>query len=456
VTTPVAVAGAVAFVLAMAVLAGAVSFVVAVVYRWWGRVRVPEGVALLVGVTAVALVLNTQQTLMQFIDSGDGVDVWRASRTVATFAASSVVADLGRRVGDRIADGAFEDRGYMRLDRELAQVVTAGGRVVRVDLPETVEDIDGYDPVPVASTAEFAGASFVFPRRVTVGELADRIRARLQDDYGVGHVEVDVTADGEVTHLAVGAREAGLSPTLTPGTVAVAVRADPANAASAGDVVQVWGREREDTDGPGSDAAVSPTDAATADRGGESASGSDGTRRTRGDAPMRRVASAEVRATAGDVVTLAVDESDVEALADDVAYRLVTLPRDERSDREFATLLRRATETVGVVTVAADDPLTGVTVGSLAVTVAAIRDSTGAVTPTPTEDTRIESNATLFVVGRPDALRAFEGRSARSPDGELDDSSNRDESSDHDASDDTDDSGDREDSGEGTGGASRR
>nr|WP_205254327.1 TrkA C-terminal domain-containing protein [Halorubellus sp. JP-L1] len=377
-------------VASLAALAGGVSLLAAVLYRWWGRERIPEGIALLLGVTAVALVLNTEQTLKQFIvDGGTGeFDQWEALRTVTTFTASAIVADVARRVGDRSAERAFRNGSTPRFDRELAQMVRAGGRAVTVTLPDSIDDIDGYDPVPEAKKAEFAGERFVFPRRVTVGELGDRIRARLETDYGVGHVDVEVTAEGDVTYLGVGAREAGIGPTLAPGAAAVAVQADPANAASAGDLVQVW------------------------------AGGADG--------EPERVATAEVRAAVDDVVTLALDEPDAAALADDVAYRLVTMPTEPSVDREFAALLRAADETMGAVVVDANSPLQGATVGALDVTVAAIRRPDRGVAPIPESDTPIEVGSTLYVVARPDAFRAFEAAAtpvqvtepAASPDGD--------------------------------------
>ena len=362
-------------VASLAALAGGVSLVASVLYRWWGRERIPEGIALLLGLTAVALVLNTEQTLRQFLPNGGGTfDQWEAARTVTTFTASAIVADLGRRGGDRAAERAFSDGASPRFDRELAQVVRAGGRVLTVTLPEDVEDVDGYDPVPAETKAEFAGERFVFPRRVTVRELEERIRARLEDDYGVGFVDVAVNADGEVTYLAVGEREAGLGPTLAPGTAAVAVQADPANASSAGDVVQVW----------------------AADADGE----------------PERVANAEVRAVVDDVVTLTLDAKDASALADDVAYRLATLPTEPGADREFAALLRAADETIGTVVVDADSPLQGVTVGALDVTVTAVRRPDRGVVAMPARDTRIEAGSTLYVVARPEAIRALGGDDA--------------------------------------------
>lgn len=134
---------------------------------------------------------------------------------------------------------------------------------------------------------------------------------------------------------------------------------------------------------------------------------------------MRRVLTAEVRATAGDIVTLAVDETEVDRLADDVRYRLVTLPVDQRAGREFASLLRAAAETMSVVAVDAGSALTGVSVNALAVTVAAIRAPDGTVTPIPHGETPIEAGSQLYVIGRPDAIRAFEGAQSTTPEPEA-------------------------------------
>ncbi|WP_439027367.1 TrkA C-terminal domain-containing protein [Haloarchaeobius sp. DT45] len=352
-------------ILSLGALAAAVSGLVAVVYRWYTREGVPDGVALLLGIGAVALVLNTEETLA----STTSIDTISAATTVISILVSGIGADLGRRGGDAFAANAFAVTGAAKLDREVSQLVRAVGRAVTVTLPDEVEDIDGYDPVDPKTKESLAETTFVFPRRITVAELRDRIVSRLKDDYGVGHVDIEVAEDGTVSYLAVGSRAAGLGPTLAPGTVAVAIEADPAYAASPGDVVQVW----EHTE--------------------------DG---------LQRRATGELRATRGDVVTLAVDETDAEALSDSTQYRLVTLPAEPSADREFASLLRVADETMGAVAIDEGSPLADLTVGALDVTVAAIRSSDGTVTATPSRNTPLPAGTTVYVIARPDELRTFE------------------------------------------------
>jgi hypothetical protein len=367
-------ARAVVRILSLAVLAGAVSAGVSIAYRWYTRQTVPEGVAVLISLGIVALVLNTEQTLQSAIEGSQaGIDPWVAGATLTTFVASGVAADLGRRAGDSFAENAFAVTGAAKLDREVSQLVRAVGRVVTVTLPDDVEDIDGYDPVDQETKESLAGTTLVFPRRITVAELHDRLVARLKDDYGVGHVDADLAEDGTVEYLGVGSRAAGLGPTLAPGSVAVAVQADPANAASPGDTVQVWER----TDGG-----------------------------------LERVTTGELRATNGDVVTLAVDDDAAADLDDTTAYRLVTLPTSPNAAGEFASLLRAADETMGAVEVEEGSPLAGLTVGALDVTVAALRGTDRTVTAIPSRSTPIPAGTIVYVVARPDELRTFEAAAA--------------------------------------------
>ncbi|MFC7026412.1 hypothetical protein ACFQH8_00440 [Halomicroarcula sp. GCM10025710] len=130
--------------------------------------------------------------------------------------------------------------GGRDIDADVSEIVQTVGRVTSVKLPEEIDDIVGYDPMPEAIKDDLANRRFLFPRRLTRDELRSRLVSRLKTDYGVGHVDLDLADDGSVTYLAVGSRAAGIGPTLPPSTNAVAIRADPANAASAGDLVQVW------------------------------------------------------------------------------------------------------------------------------------------------------------------------------------------------------------------------
>ena len=359
-------------VLGMAALAAGLAAAVAVGYRWYAGTRVQEGLAALVGLAGVAVYLNTTTALGQVINPtgpGGGLfDLETALVNVATFLLAGVATMGGRLAGDRLALETSVLTGRRELETDVGRLVTAVGRVVTVTLPDDIDDIEGYDPVDPETKAALAGTTLLFPRRLTVAELHDRLRTRIADDHGVGHVDVELAGDGTVEYLAVGRRAAGLGPTLAPGTAAVAVRADPAYAASSGDAVELW---------------------------------------RVGDDP-ERVAVGELRAAAGDVVTVALDEDGARELDPATRYRLVTRPTTPRADRELASLLRVADETMAAVTVEAESELVGRPLDETAVTVVAVQPADGGVEAVPPRSRPYAPGDVVYAVGTPEALRRFE------------------------------------------------
>ncbi|WP_132057907.1 cation:proton antiporter regulatory subunit [Halorussus amylolyticus] len=352
----------------LTLLSGAVATVLGLLYKSYARERMPEGLAVLVGLGTVGLWLNTATALQQFLGGGEALPSHATAVTnVAAFVFGAVAGVAGARVGDRLATDAVALTGAAELDGDVSRLVRTVGRFTTVELPGEIDDMEGYEPVAPETKESLAGKTLRFPRRLTVAELRDRLATRLRDDYGVGHVDADIGDDGAVEFLALGGRVAGIGPTLPSGTVAVAVRADPAFSAGAGDLVQVWTREPD----------------------------------------PERVATAELRAAVGDVATLAVGADDATNLDPDAEYRLVTLPTEPRADREFSAQLRAADETVGVVEIAGGSALDGATAGGLDVSVVAVRTDAGVET-LPAPDRVFAPGDTLYVIARPDRLRKVE------------------------------------------------
>lgn len=349
----------------LAVFAGFVSTLVALLYRWYVRERVPSGLALLVALAGVAVVLNTTPLLAAEIAADDEtLEIVDALFNVVAFAGSAGAAFAGVRFGDHLGTDLGATGGTGDVDADASEIVQTVGRVTSIQLPEEIADVVGYDPVPEETKETLAGRRFLFPRRLTETELRDRLVSRLKTDYGVGHVDVEFGADGAVEFLAVGSRAAGIGPTLPPATNAVAIRADPAHAASAGDLVQVWET-----------------------------------------GPMQRVLTGELRGVAGDVVTVAIDAADTPKLDPTERYKLVTLPVQDRPDREFASLLRAAAETLATVTVEAGSALDGVALDSLDVTIAAITREDERPEPLPTRSRSLQAGDVVYVIATPEILR---------------------------------------------------
>ncbi|WP_265110111.1 TrkA C-terminal domain-containing protein [Halosolutus halophilus] len=371
--------------LGFAVLAGGTAAIAAVAFRWYSDDELPEGVGVLLGISMVAIWLNTTAALQDaIIGETPLLDSETAVYTVVTFVVSAIAADGGRRIGDRLARDVFVLAAPRTID-DVTQLVRSAGRVVTLELPDEIEDVDGYDPVDDATKADLAGQTLHFPRRLTVDQLRDRFVDRLARDHGIGHVDVEFAADGSIEYLALGSRPAGIGPTLAPGTVAVALRADPAADASPGDAVRLWRRD--------------------------------------GDS-YRPVTRGELRGTAEDVATVAVDADDAAELEPDADYRLATLPGNPGAERDLVSLLRAADETVTTLAVDEGDPLAGATVGSLPVLVLAIDRGDDPIA-LPADDTALKAGDVAYVLARPEALRRLSTGSIDGADGAVDEAVDR-------------------------------
>lgn len=355
---------------------GVFSFLVAAavgaVYRWYFRQAAHVALGAFAGVSSVALYLNTKTALASVVANQSTIfDPGTVVFNVAVFSVAVAFGTPGAKAGERLAVEAFAFVGARELDGDVSQLVKAVGRVVAVEIPEDIEDVEGYDPVSEEAKAEMRNKTLLFPRKLTVADLEARVAARLRDDYDVGYVDVDIDENGAVEYIGVGTRLAGIGPTLGPGMGATAVKADPPNNASPGDVVQVWATDPE----------------------------------------RERVATAELRGVADDVVTLALDADDAERIAGG-DYRLLTLPSDQNAERQFASVLRGADETMVTVAVDEGSPLVGATVGDVEATVAAVRPAAGSIEPIPPRTRVLGVGDVLYLVARPDVVRDIEARAS--------------------------------------------
>lgn len=356
-------------VLGLSLLAAAATAIVAFFYRTRVRELFPEGATVIVGLGVVAIYLNTRLIFIQFVgEGGDPLTTAEAMLNVGVFVGAGIASYGGRYAGEMVAKS--ERFTWSQFQPDLSPLVRAAGRLITVKLPDEIDDIEGYDPVEEKTKTALAGRRIDFPRGLTLDELQAQLAARLKDDFDVGYVDVDLTADGTIEYLAVGQRVAGLGPTLPPKAGAVALRADPPFSATPGDTVQVW---RVDSDGE------------------------------------KRLGTGELRASVDRVVTVAMDETAVNRTDPTVEHRLMTLSVDAQPDREYAAMLRRGDETMSVIEITGESPLVGSAIGSIDVTIIAVRAPGGEVETIPKRGRQILAGDTLFAIGRPEALRKLEG-----------------------------------------------
>lgn len=360
---------AVVTVAGLTVLSAVFAAVVAFLHRLYSREGAPVALNVLVGLGAVAFWLNTAGALAGYTTTGASLVAADAVVVnLTSLGASAAAAVYAGRLGDRVGVSLVNLPVY---DGDVAHLVRSAGRNVTVRVPDSddIHDIDGYDPVADETKAGLAGKEYVFARGLTVEELRSRVADRLKQEGDVGYVDVELDDRGNVEHLGLGRGVSGLGPTLAPGTCAVAVRADPAYATSAGDNVRLYAK--------------------------------------RGDDVVERVADGEVRAAVDDVVTVALDRRDATSLDPGTRYRLATLPSEKLPEREFAAMLRSADETVAVVEVEKNSPLVGERLDSFGVSVVAV-ERNGEVVAVPDKTRTVETGEILYAVGRPDELRRLD------------------------------------------------
>ena len=359
-------------VVALAFVSAAVAAAVAFAARAYSREPSPAALNVLAGLGGIALWLNLSGSLGNFIQGETQIiQTGTALVNLASITVGALTASYGGKLGDRVAV-EFSTLTKASYDGDVTRMVRSVGRTVTVEVPEKekIEDIDGYDPVSEETKEKLAGKRFVFPRGITVAELRERVANRLKEDYEVGYVDVELDEKGEVEFLGLGRSLAGLGPTLGPGTCAVAVRADPAYTSGPGDNVQLWRRKEDGT--------------------------------------VERVASGELRAAVGDVVTVALDENDAAKVEPSETYRLVTLPSEKGPERQFASMLRSADETMSIIKVTEGSPLVGAAVENVGVPVVAVRAPDGEVEAVPPRTRVLSVDDTVYAVGRPEELRKLE------------------------------------------------
>lgn len=350
----------------------AVGVVVGFLYRTVTNDRIPLQVPVIAALGVVGLWLNTSNVLVRFVEQTTGGQLPIMENTTVNVLAligGGVASVGGAYAGDRLGPNVLALVGRQTLDTEVSNFVRTVGRFITVTVPKEIEDLEGYEPIDEETKTEIAGRELVFPRGLTVDQLHERLISRLKEDYGIGHVDLELTEDATVEYLAVGSRAAGIGSTLPPGNVAVAVDANPVFNASPGDRVSLW---------------------------------------KRGDDVSERLLVGELRATSDDVVTLIVDTNRRSKIDQTQKYDLVTLPSRKRAENEFAALLRSANATMASIEISPGSEVAGLPIGSLRPTLIAIQGPDGQVETLPEHNRLLKAGETIYVVARHDKIRKLE------------------------------------------------
>ncbi|AKU08632.1 potassium channel family protein [Haloferax gibbonsii] len=285
------------------------------------------------------------------------------------------------------------------LSTDVVELVGGRGQV-SVTVTGEVGDIEGYPPVPLDIRTSIRNGEWTFPADIPLVELESRYADRLQNEFDLAAVEVRLDERARAT-VSAAAPVGGLSKRLPTGKRAVSVTALVPTGLARGDEVVVV------TDGGTVSASVAGVESVV-----ETPSDAD---EDEDDADAPKAAPRAPTAVGGEGrVTLAVDRGKVESLLGSDAERFIVTSRGVRREFELVSLLRRAGKRFSRLSVGAEGPLDGVTLGkagvrdAYGVAVLAVRHG-GNWTIAPRGDQEVSAGDTLYAVGSRSDLTAFEG-----------------------------------------------
>ena len=320
---------------------------------------------------------------------------------------------LGANVPKRISLKQLRDR---TLSTDVIELVGGRGRV-SVEVAGEVSDIEGYPPLPAETRTAILDGDWTFPADLPLAELESRFEERLRTELDLADVAVRIDEQARAT-VSAAPPTGALSKRVPAGKRAVSISALVPTGIARGDVARVI---TPDLDAEGAVLAAKssgkPEPGAAAQKStapaGDDPDADDDLRADGGESAVSSPPAATAPTTTGGEgrVTLALDRSDAAALLRADRGRVLVLSRGTRSEYELTALLRRAGKRFRRVSVVADGPLDGHTIGEAGireaydVAVLAARHDTWTVAPSGSQS--LSAGDDLFVVGSRDALDRF-------------------------------------------------
>jgi hypothetical protein len=328
---------------------------------------------------------------------------------------------LGASVPKRISLQQLRNR---TLSTDVVELVGGRGRVT-VEIAGEVGDMEGYPPLPPETRRAVVEGEWTFPADLPLVELEDRLAERLRTELDLADVAVRIDEQARAT-VAAAPPIGALSKRVPAGKRAVSFPALVPTGIARGDVIRVLtpdltatgtvlaARSSGNVESVPNAGDETPTGTASSDTPPTDGPPDDGAARTDGgsEASEPLPPSTAPTTTGGEGrVTVAVDRSEAAALLRADRGRNLVLSRGTRREYELTTLLRRAGKRFRKVSVAADGPLDGHTIGEVGVreaygvAVLAARHESWTIAPGGSQ--LLSAGDDLFVVGSRDALDRF-------------------------------------------------
>lgn len=356
-------------ILGYGVVAGIVALVGAFGHRAMTVRKLPAGPAVLVGLALPASWLTTVAIRHDAVIADAPLTHYTSGTFLFGVLTTGTIAAVGgHRLGDRLACGSYEIRRFDATGSgNVTELLQSAGLAVAVTLPSSIDDAEGYPVVDESVSRMLEGQRFLLPSGLSLAARRTRIEGRIETDFDVGYVRVELAADGALSSVSVGGKRSGISPTLGPDQVAVAIAGNLSANASAGDPIDVWTDEGDSS---------------------------------------QLVATGTLRSSSGSVVTLLVDGDDSNAFEPRKRYRLTTRPETPPDWHALVAAIRGAAETVVAIEVDADGPLESEFVGWIPGTVLLL-ERNGEEEALPAESEALQAGDTAYVLATPAELESL-------------------------------------------------
>lgn len=295
---------------------------------------------------------------------------------------------------------AVSNQGTRTLSADHADLVNEGEEV-RVHVVGEVADMEGYPPLPEELRARIRNAELPFPADLRLDELEERTADRLQTEYDLGDVSVDLDDHGRATVVAA-PPFSGLSKRISNDRHAVTVSGLVPTGLARGDEVTII---TSDAQVRGTVVSADPGDATESEET-VSHTGDEGN----GD-PATPVRTPTTEGGEGQL-TVAVTRTDVQPLLRASQTKIVVESRGTRREYEVVSMVRRADRQFRRFTVQAGSQLAGQPLGAArvhdvyGVAVLAVQQA-GEWLIAPSGATRVEDGDQLFAAGTREELDEF-------------------------------------------------
>jgi hypothetical protein len=140
---------------------------------------------------------------------------------VIEIVAVTIFCVWGVNIGDKIA----EKMPKKSIDSMLERIKVGKHSYTTVKLPDErlIYDLAGKPKVSDVLKADLSSREFTFNADIPLEELIKRLKRRLITDWGMADVELEMDQEGRVIHLAIAAKEQGISMSIPEGSVAIPI-----------------------------------------------------------------------------------------------------------------------------------------------------------------------------------------------------------------------------------------